>query len=364
MLQNIPKDKILDALKEGPTYPSKIVKKVGGDTMLIGAILSTLINSGDVKISSLKIGGSPLYYLPGHEAKLEEFINYLNDKDQKTFIMLKEKKLLQESAQDPLTRVSLRTIKDFARTLEIEFNGKKETFWRFYQYDKEQALEEAKKIMLSQLPLEPKKEATASEVKVVPQPGQILSPEIEIIGGKAKKQKDPIHHKKHYEKKEDAPQDQKASAQVVQVAEQSIVKPEKIELPKADEIATSKPQVQDAKHDKDVTPGQGDKTDKDSKEDFFDTLKKYFHEKNLDVINREKMKKSEYTLVLKNHDANEYIYCVAKDKKNVNEGDLSTAFVFAQSKKMPCMFIMTGSLTKKAESMIHREFKDMKIEKI
>ena len=69
-------------------------------------------------------------------------------------------------------------------------------------------------------------------------------------------------------------------------------------------------------------------------------------------------------MVLKDHDSGRYIYCVAKDKKAINEGDLSTAYVYAQQKNMPCMFITSGRLTKKAEVMRTAEFKDISIEKI
>jgi len=327
MIQNIPKEKILEALQEGPTLPIKISRKVGGDTMIVGAILSTLINSGDVAVSSLKVGGSPLYYLPGQEEKLESFINYLNDKDQKTFKMLKEKKILQDSAQDPLARVSLRTIKDFAKTFEIDFEGRKELFWRFYQYSKEEALEEAKKILLSQKPVQAqpkaeieqeshKEKQKISEPKTVPEVRSEIRPEI----------KQAIVHKERrkHEKK----------------------------------------MVEEAKPlEEKVIIGQQEPAGKDKKE-FFEQVRDHIHKMNLDIISKERVKKSEYTFVLKNHDANEYIYCVAKDKKNVNEGDLSIAFVFSQAKKMPCLFLMTGKLNKKGESMKEKEFKEMKIEMI
>ena len=75
MLQNIPNEKILEIVRLGPTFPAKVAKALGGggDTMLIGAILSTLISSGDLKVSTLKVGGSPLYYVPEQESKLKIF---------------------------------------------------------------------------------------------------------------------------------------------------------------------------------------------------------------------------------------------------------------------------------------------------
>ena len=90
--------------------------------------------------------------------------------------------------------------------------------------------------------------------------------------------------------------------------------------------------------------------------------KEHILKKKLDIISKEKVKKSEYTFVLKNHDNNDYIYCVAKDKKTVNEGDLASAYVFAQNKKMPCLYLTTGKLSKKTEGIVHKEFQGLMIE--
>lgn len=310
MLQNIPKEKILEIVKQGPTIPQKIVKIVGGDTMLIGAILSTMISIGEVKYSILKIGGSPLYYIPEHEEKLEEYIQYLNEKDQKTARMLKEQKVMQDSLQDPLTRVSLKTIRDFAKPFEINDARKKELFYRYFLANKEESEQEAFRMLkeqekITQEILTNEKSSAFDKTAAIQQ--AVSRESIDI--------KTPLEPKK------------------------VLVEPEIIREPKVI-----------------LEPG--------AKTDFFETIKEHIHKMNLDIISKEKVKKSEYTLVLKNHNSNEYIYCVAKDKKSINEGDLSTAFVFSHQKKMSCIFLMTGHLTKKAESMIHKEFKDIKIEKM
>ena len=311
MLQNIPKEKILEVVRQGPTIPQKIVKIVGGDTMLIGAILSTMISTGEVKYSILKIGGSPLYYVPEHEEKLEEYVHYLNEKDQKTVRTLKEQKIMQDSLQDPLTRFSLKTIRDFAKQFEIEYNNKKELFYRYFLVPKDEAEPLAKEMLKASQPKEePKIEQTQTTQEVM------------LDGGSSALDKAAaIHH---------------------------AVSKDSVDIQKTPEPVVPKKTV--SKHE--------------PKTDFFETIKEHIHKMNLDIISREKVKKSEYTLVLKNHDSNEYIYCVAKDKKTINEGDLSTAFVFSHQKRMSCIFLMTGHLTKKAESMAEKEFKDMKIERI
>jgi len=65
MFQNIPREKVLEAVKtKGPLIPVKIVKELGGDTFIIGAVLSDLINAKLVKSTQyLRIGSTPLYYV-------------------------------------------------------------------------------------------------------------------------------------------------------------------------------------------------------------------------------------------------------------------------------------------------------------
>lgn len=306
MLQNIPKEKILEVVKQGPTIPSKIVKIVGGDTMLIGAILSTMISTGEVKYSIVKVGGSPIYYVPEHEEKLEEFVRYLNDKDQKIVQLLKEQKVLQDSKQDPLTKFALKTIKDFAKPFEVN----KELFYRYFLISREDAETLTADILNKQeVPTQEvmtAKDSTATDKAIAMH--QAVTPEPVDIKDALKSERHPVS-KKNTEHK------------------------------------TESHSIGDVR-------------------DFFELIKTHIHNLGLDIVGKEKIKKTEYALILKNHDSNEYHYCVAKDKKTINEGDLSTAFVFSHQKKMPCIFLMTGHLSKKAELMSQKEFKDMVIEKI
>jgi hypothetical protein len=387
MLQNIPKDKILEVVRQGPTFPAKVAKQLGGggDTMLIGAILSTLISSGDVKVSHIKVGGSPLYYAPGQESKLEDFVNYLNDKDKNTFRLLKAEKVLQDSIQDPLTRVSLRGIKDFAKQFEIIFQGQKLLFWRFYSVSEDEAAPLAKKVLCS-----------------------IKSVELETVA--------PEHHEPSGQKQDHAPSliidpkplnpapvilDSKPVVEqpvVVQPAMQQVLEgsasvsysqkvPEKhLPSPKPKVHNVKTPKSQKVKEQKEFKGSEESKESKEPKEkslrepkdsnepksiknqkseyDFFDLILTHVALKKLDVISKEKIKKTEYDLVLKNHDTNEYIYCKAKDKNTINEGDLAPALIFAQNKKMPCLFLSTGELSQRTQSMMMKEFGGMTFERM
>ena len=50
-------------------------------------------------------------------------------------------------------------------------------------------------------------------------------------------------------------------------------------------------------------------------------------------------------------------YCKAKNKKTVNDSDLSSAVVQGQLKKLPVMFLTTGELSKKAKEFLNTELK-------
>ena len=82
--------------------------------MFISAFLSELTNQKRIQVSSLKVGGSPLYYMRGQEEKLEDYYKYLHPREAEAFLLLREHKVLKDGDQDPATRVALRSIKDFS----------------------------------------------------------------------------------------------------------------------------------------------------------------------------------------------------------------------------------------------------------
>ena len=129
-------DKILTVLKRsGPQVSPKIAKEVKGEAILISAYLSELKGAGKVKISQMKIGSSPLYYLPGQEKQLVLFADRLNSKDKAVFDTLEQLKVLREAQLDLLSKVALRKMKDFAIPMQVSVGGKKELFWRWYMLD-------------------------------------------------------------------------------------------------------------------------------------------------------------------------------------------------------------------------------------
>ncbi|MFC1750828.1 hypothetical protein ACFL2V_18710, partial [Pseudomonadota bacterium] len=100
--------------------------------------LSELVSNGLIKVSSVKIGGSPLYFAPGQEGKLEKYIEKLHEKEQRAVNKLKLDKVLKDSELEPIVRVSLRNAKDFAKPVEVSIGGNKQIFWRYFLTPKEE----------------------------------------------------------------------------------------------------------------------------------------------------------------------------------------------------------------------------------
>jgi len=141
------KEKILFILRgRGPSLPVHIAGEMGLSILFASAFLSELVSEKKIKISYMKVGNSPIYFIMGQELHLEKFSQYLHSKEKEAFLLIKEKKFLNDKKQEPAIRVALREIKDFA--IPFEKNG--EIFWRYFSAD-EKEFKETKKIFLTSL---------------------------------------------------------------------------------------------------------------------------------------------------------------------------------------------------------------------
>ncbi len=123
------KGRIISVIRQrGPSLPVHIARETGLSILFASAFLSELLSEKKIKISNMKVGSSPIYYLPGQETKLEPFSQYLNSKEREAFDLLKQKKILKDTEQEPPIRVALRAIKDFAVPLKQD----NEIFWRYF----------------------------------------------------------------------------------------------------------------------------------------------------------------------------------------------------------------------------------------
>jgi len=286
MESNEKDQKILQLIRyKGPLLPVHIVKEVGWNTILVGAALSDLSNKGQIKMSYAKIGGSPVYYVQGQEQKLQNLYKYLHEKEQKAFDLLKEKKVLRDKELEPVIRVALRNIKDFAKGLEVTTNENKEIFWKWYLLSNQEA-------------------------------EQIIKDMLKITESKKK-----AEIKKEQEQKE---------------------KPEK-----------EKPEKE--KHEIGETSS------------FLKKIKDYFSKNNIKIKDQNIVRKTsdvEFIINVPSSIGPVPYFCKARSKKKINDSDLSNAYVQGQVKKLPVLLLITGELTKKAESLLDEQFKNLVIKKI
>lgn len=136
---SVSKEKILSAIKlKGPSLPVQIAREIQFSPLFASAFLSELKGEGKIKMSNMRVGSSPLYFLPGQEAMLEKSVAYLNQREKEAFQKLKAEQVLEDSAQDPVMRVALRAIKDFAVPVKIRIDGESKLFWKHFNLDDEE----------------------------------------------------------------------------------------------------------------------------------------------------------------------------------------------------------------------------------
>jgi len=70
---------------------------------------------------------------------LQGYTANMNDKEKKAFDLLSQNKILRDSEQEPVIRVALREIKDFAIPLNVNYDNNKERFWKWYLTSNEEA---------------------------------------------------------------------------------------------------------------------------------------------------------------------------------------------------------------------------------
>ena len=122
------KNKIINIIRmRGPCLPVHIAKEIGMSILFTSAFLSELLSEKRIRISQMKVGSSSVHYLSGQEIRLENFSQHLKSRERDAYELLKSKKFLKDSEQEPAIRVALRAIKDFA----IPFNRNNEIIWRY-----------------------------------------------------------------------------------------------------------------------------------------------------------------------------------------------------------------------------------------
>jgi hypothetical protein len=280
----IDSQKVISFLRiRGPSLPVHISHEINTNVIMASAVLAELVSSHKVKVSHVKIGGSPLYFLPGQEEQLQAYYKYLPDKERRVYELLKEKVVLRDKELTPLERVTIRAIKDYTIPLDVMLEGTEERFWKWYLASDEEAEKRIKELL------------GVSETKeVADKEGELSQPSIATSGTVTE------------EKKGEIPSSIKSDVstewqkQALGILEKNGVKVEHSAFIKRNEI--------------------------------------------------------EFIVIIPTAFGDARYYCIARKKKYINEGDLSVAFLRAQEKKLPLLYLTTGALAKKMESHITKSF--------
>lgn len=316
------KEKIISFLKiRGPSLPVHIAKETQMSMLFASAFLSELLSEKKIKLSYMRVGSSPLYLVQGQEYRLENFSNFLKSKEKESFALLKEKKFLKDSEQEPAIRVALRSIRDFA----IPFKNQDEIYWRYFTIPEEEFTSQIK-IIPSQIL--PEKEKVFPEKETIIKP--ITTPkEKEMI--KYHEQTPQITHEHSRDEKE-------VIANIQNQKELEIFdKPHK-----KSEKKKSKQQ----------------KSKKDDK--FFNKVKEFLSKEAIEIINIESFNNNEISLLVKINGEENLL--VAYNKKKITESEILKAHKKAMELNLKFIVIGLGGLPKKIESLINaiKDLSDIK----
>lgn len=299
------REKILQIIRlKGPVIPSQVNKEIGSNILIASATLGELASNNLVAVSHLKIGGTPLYYLKGQESRLQQFSDKLNEQEKHAYDLLKQKIVLRDRSLTPVTRVALREIKDFAVHLQVNNKGSLESFWKWYLTTNGEAEERIRNVLGAEEKL---KEIATEKPKEITQP----------------------------------------------IPAQPIT--ERLKTEKQEGLEIEKPKIKKAIK-KEVKSS-----------DFLNAINTFFHSNNIQVLEQKELRRGseiEYMLRVPSAVGSLNYFCKAKGKKRISDGDLSSAYIQGQVKKLPVLFLTSGDLTKRANSMLEKEFEGMKVRKI
>ena len=145
------RNEVLDIVRtKGPIQPSHVATTVNTNILFASAILSELVQNKAVKITYVKRGGSPFYYVSGQEHKLMDLAEFLKGKVKEAYDLLSSELIIRDRDSLPWQRVAFRELKDFAVALPVNYKGEQEIFWKWYLTSNDEAKPLIKKILMGE----------------------------------------------------------------------------------------------------------------------------------------------------------------------------------------------------------------------
>ena len=341
--------------RKGPIVPSDLTSDLRIDSLFAGAYLSDLVKNKKLIVSSVKFGSSPLYLLPEQKSMLENFSKNLNEKNKRAFDLLKERKIVKDKDLNPLLQVAMREIKDYAIPLKV---NNSEIFWKYFLTSDE----EAKLLIRNILELQQKKETPEVNVKPAKQETVEKKTELkavsetpvqEIIKKETSQlpKPEPITDLEKELRKQMQLELKKEKERIKTIIEEEL----KLHLKKEKtEIVTSKDTLRKLEPE-------------EISDEFFQKVFKKLNQINIKIIDVDIVSRNkEYDLIVEVPSVigNLKYYAKMQNKPKINEADLSTAYIKSLQKNLPTLFLSNGTLNKKADAMIGKEFKNLIFQKI
>ncbi len=310
------RNRIINFIKtNGPSLPVQIAKELQISSLFAGAFLSELSSDKTIKISRMKVGGSPLYFLPDQKLQLENFSNYLPEREKEAFLLLKGKKLLQDNQQDPVIRVALRNLKDFAIPIAPIIKNERIIFWYFYSL-----LEKDAKLMI---------ENVLKEEKEMRERIEHLAPKL------------PLQEKKIGEKIMEGIRKEKLEIKTPEEKFDDVTKKKTLMEPIFDSAKKPKP----------------------VKDKFLNEIQVFITQKSIELLGIESFEKKQVTAKIR-FPGEQPCLLLALDKKKPSEKDLLKAYKKALALKIPYCILTRGDASKKMKESIEIYKNLLRIEKL
>jgi hypothetical protein len=294
--------------ENGPAVPNQIRQALGAqDNFVVGAVLSDLVSSGRLALTHFSYGSSKFYYDPSAPEKLEPLAQYLNEKDRRACELLRAEGVLRHSELSPLNRVAVAAIQDYSRPVRHRSNDGEELFWRYYLISETEAQQRIIEKWFAPKPIAPPQPTPTLVVKTQAPTTPPVTPSMPPPAPPA-----PVQTRAKRAPAEDAEASKKKSRKK----------------------GVSKAPTPSAEFSNQVSA-------------FFATREITLEEN----LGSTKTEMSAIVSVPSAIGAMRY-YCKAKTKKTTTDGDLAAAYLEAQAKALPLLYLAADKLSKKAKDVL------------
>lgn len=327
----------------GPSLPVNIAKALNTNILFASAVLSELTSNKKILFTHAAIGGSKVYYLKGQEAQVgEKVYPSLKGKEKSAYELLRDTKVLRDVELEPWQRIALRELKDFAIPLTVSLGSQAELFWKFHIITDEEAKPLIEQYIIRE------------------EPQQVAAPiQEQVQEQKVEPKPDPEETKREMERvmqslKEELLKEIRQQPIPVQEVQQEVE--EEPEIEEIKEVEKPKPKkVIKEETKQEVLPEVKPKKPEGK---FYTQIKEHLESNKIEILKEEMIKKDkEFDFIVKIPSAlgSLVYYLKAKDKKLINEADISLAHSEGQVKKLPCILLTTGSMNKKASLLVEQK---------